>query len=99
MRKPISYLLLTMAGALILATGASARSSGPVVRDFPFSESEVAPAEVCPGETATGLSAEEQAQAMLCMTNYAREVDGMRPLTLSRQLGRAAEQKSADIVA
>lgn len=102
MRKPISYLLLTMLAALVLVAGfaadASARSAGPSTRTVAFRSGEVAPPEVCPGQSATGMSAEEQARVMLCMTNYAREVNGLRPLNLSRQLGRAAEQKSADIL-
>ncbi|HVV90608.1 MAG TPA: CAP domain-containing protein [Solirubrobacterales bacterium] len=87
-----------MVAALAFATGASARSAGPGSQGLPFQAAEVAPSEVCPGQTAVGLGAEEQVRVMLCMTNYAREVNGLRPLTLSRPLGRAAEQKSADIV-
>jgi uncharacterized protein YkwD len=71
---------------------------GPQTHPVSFRVGEVAPPEVCPGQTATGLGAEQQASVMLCMTNYARESNGLRPLTLSRQLGRAAEQKSTDIV-
>jgi uncharacterized protein YkwD len=94
MRKRFSYLVLASAIAaisLIFATGASARS-------FPFSGDEVAPASTCPGQTATDLSAEEQTGVMLCMTNYARGINGMPPLSLNRQLGHAAEQKSSDIL-
>lgn len=94
MRKRFSYLVLAMVVALIslvFVAGASAHS-------FPFRGEEVAPPSVCPGQAATNLSAEQQAAVMLCMTNYARGVNGMSPLSLSRQLGRAAEQKSADIV-
>ncbi len=91
-----------MVAALVLgagfAAGASAHAAGPRIRPVAFRAGEVAPPEVCPGQTATELSAEEQARVMLCMTNYAREVNGLRPLTLSRQLGYAAEQKSTDIV-
>jgi uncharacterized protein YkwD len=76
---------------LVFAAGASARS-------ISFRSGEVAPPEACPGQTATGLSAEEQVGVMLCMTNYARAADGLRPLTRSRQLVRAAEQKSTDIL-
>jgi uncharacterized protein YkwD len=35
---------------------------------------------------------------MLCMTNYARTASGLKPLTRSRPLARAAAQKSADIL-
>jgi uncharacterized protein YkwD len=94
MRTRFSSLALAIAVAaisLVFAAGASARS-------FPFSGEEVAPPSTCPGQTATGLSPEEQAAVMLCMTNYARGVNGLGPLSLSRQLGHAAEQKSSDIV-
>jgi uncharacterized protein YkwD len=99
MPKRISYLVLMIVGVLAFAAGASAHSAGPAVRWGPSPAEEVAPAEVCPGQTAVGLGAEEQLRVMLCMTNYAREVNGLRPLTLSRPLALAAEQKSADIVA
>lgn len=35
---------------------------------------------------------------MFCMTNYARSVNGLAPLTQSRPLGMAAEGKSDDIL-
>lgn len=103
MRRRLSYLVLAVVavGALVFSTGASARgiSKGPrTQQSFSFSSEEVAPTSACPGQTATGLSAEEQAGVMLCMTNFARGVHGMSPLSLNRQLGRAAEQKSADIL-
>jgi uncharacterized protein YkwD len=94
MRTRFSYLILAVAFAsisLIFAAGASARS-------FPFSGEELAPASTCPGQTATDLSAEEQAAVMLCLTNYARGVNGLAPLSSSRLLGHAAEEKSSDIV-
>jgi len=94
MRPRISYLILAALVASISLVFASAASA----KYFPFRAEEVAPASICPGQTATDLSAEEQDAVMLCMTNYARHVNGMGPLSLSRQLGRAAEQKSADIV-
>ena len=97
MRKPSSFVLsplvlgLVAALALAFAPGASARS-------IAFHASEVAPAPVCPGQTTAGMSPEEQVGVMLCMTNYARAVNGMPPLTQSRPLGMAAEGKSADII-
>jgi uncharacterized protein YkwD len=74
---------------LVFAAGANARV---------FTGTEVAPLETCPNQTDPGLGAAEQAEVMLCMTNYARAANGMRPLVASRQLVHAAEQKSADIV-
>jgi uncharacterized protein YkwD len=93
MRKRVSYLLLTGVAfaSLLFAGSASARS-------YPFRAVEVAPATACPGQSVGGLSAEEQVGAMLCMTNYARAVNGLGALSPSRQLKYAAEGKSADIL-
>jgi uncharacterized protein YkwD len=87
-------------GALVFAATASAGlSKGPrTQKSFSFSSEEIAPASACPGQTVSGLSAEEQVGVMLCMTNYARAFNGLGPLTANRQLGRAAEQKSVDII-
>jgi uncharacterized protein YkwD len=63
-----------------------------------FNEAELAPPSACPGQTAV-LSAEEQVAVMLCMTNYARAVNGLAPLRGSRILRRSAEEKSSDILA
>jgi uncharacterized protein YkwD len=101
MPKPIFYLLLTALISLLFAAGASARgvNSDPFnSSEIAFSPSEVAPLESCAGQTATNLSAEEQATVMLCMTDYARAFNGLGRLTLNPQLGRAAEQKSIDII-
>jgi uncharacterized protein YkwD len=98
MCKRISYLVPTVVVALVFAAGASARPAGHGTHLVSLPAGEVASPEVCPGQTAAGLGAEEEVRVMLCMTNYAREVNGLRPLTLSRPLDRAAEQKSADIV-
>jgi uncharacterized protein YkwD len=101
MRRPISCLLLTAVISLSFAAGASARSVNSVpfsTSEIAFSPTEVAPLEACAGQTATSLSAEEQATVMLCMTNYARAGHGLGRLTLNSQLGLAAEQKSIDII-
>jgi uncharacterized protein YkwD len=104
MRRRISYPLLVALvaiAALALAGGASAKSASTgkrVQKSFSFNGNEVAPPSACPGQTATNLSATEQAGVMLCMTNYARSVNGLAPLTLNAQLGRSAESKSTDIV-
>ncbi|HEX3736508.1 MAG TPA: CAP domain-containing protein [Solirubrobacterales bacterium] len=91
MKKTFPALFLAFAAALFFSAGASGRVAV-------FGAGELAPPEVCPGQTDPGLSAAEQAQAMLCMTNFARAADGLPGLTLSRRLGRAAEQKSIDII-
>jgi uncharacterized protein YkwD len=104
MHRRFSYLILVAlvaVASLAFSSVASARSASTgtrVQKSFSFSGSEVAPASVCPGQTATELSGDEQAAVMLCMTNYARSVNGLSPLTLNRQLGRSAEAKSTDIV-
>jgi uncharacterized protein YkwD len=102
-RKRFSYLVLAVVAIAALAfagvAGARGISTGPrSQKSFSFSVEEVAPASICPGQTATDLSAEEQAGVVLCMTNYARGANGLAPLSLSHPLGRAAEQKSTDIV-
>jgi uncharacterized protein YkwD len=92
----IALLVLAFAGT---AAAKSASTGARTQRAVAFSSEEVAPPSTCPGQVATNLSAEEQAGVMLCMTNYARGINGLAPLSLSRPLGRAAEQKSTDILA
>jgi uncharacterized protein YkwD len=99
--KLTSVLLLTAVAALLFSATADARAahgSRTVTTPPVFSSAEVAPEEVCPNQTNPALSAEEQASVVLCMTNYARSVNGLGPLKLNRQLGRAATQKSIDII-
>jgi uncharacterized protein YkwD len=86
-------LLFAAAAAAGVRSGSSTAGAPPV-----FSAAEVAPVEACPDQTNPGLSAEEQASVMLCMTNYARGVNGFGALKPSRRLGRAAGQKSVDIL-
>lgn len=101
--KRASILFLAVAAALILSATADARGvhtarSNALVTSPVFSAAEVAPEEACPNQTNPGLSVEEQASAVLCMTNYARAYNGLAPLKASVQLGRAAAQKSIDIL-
>jgi uncharacterized protein YkwD len=100
--KLTPIFFLTAVAALFLSATAGARGVGsehftegsaPV-----FSAAEVAPLEACPNQTNPELSAREQAWVVLCMTNYARAVNGLEPLKMNRKLGRAASQKSIDIV-
>ncbi|HEY2480254.1 MAG TPA: CAP domain-containing protein [Solirubrobacterales bacterium] len=86
---PVLLFLTVVIAALGFAPGAGARI---------FPGTEVAPLETCPNQTDPELAAAEQAEVMLCMTNYARAANGLRPLAGSRQLGRAAEQKSNDMI-
>ncbi|MFT3863911.1 MAG: CAP domain-containing protein [Solirubrobacterales bacterium] len=92
MGKRIFYVFLAVVIGLVFASTASARS-------IAYHADEVAPAAVCPGQTAAEPSVEEQVTVMLCMTNYARQVNHLAALSRSRPLQRAAEQKSSDIVA
>lgn len=94
----IPLLLLVLGALLLLSAGASARVFSATASARAFSAGEVAPLESCPGQTDPELAAGEQVGVMLCMTNFARAVDGLGRLTLSRQLGHAAEQKSIDII-
>jgi uncharacterized protein YkwD len=100
--KPTSILLLTGVCVLLFSAAADARGVRSkrvaVVPTPAFSLNEVAPEEACPNQTNPGLSAEEQAGVVLCMTNYARAVNGLAPMKTNRQLGRAATQKSIDIL-
>ncbi len=101
LRIACSLLAIVALASLACAAGASARSARTgqaAPQTFAFSPDEVAPPTICPGQTATDLSAEEQVGVMLCMTNYARGVHGLRALSPSPQLNHAAEQKSSDIV-
>jgi len=91
MQRLLPILILVAISSLLFAAAASARAVG-------YRSSELAPVEVCPNQTDPELSAEEQAAVMLCMTNFARSTNGLRPLRLSAQLGHAAEQKSSDIL-
>jgi uncharacterized protein YkwD len=91
MKKALSLLLVCAVGllALTFATGADARG---------FRAGEVAPVEACPNQTTPGLTAAAQAEVMLCMTNFARATNGLAPMVANKQLGRAAESKSGDIL-
>ena len=90
MRKPaalgwVSCLVLCL--ALGAAPAASARRADLI-----------APASACPHQTDLSAPASAQLKAMACMTNYAREASGLKPLARSRPLTRAAAHKSTDIL-
>jgi uncharacterized protein YkwD len=87
MRKAI-VLVVVLCGTLVLAPGASAQRANTI-----------APASACPNQTDPAAPAGVQLQAMLCMTNFARKASGLKPLSRSRPLARAAGKKSADILA
>lgn len=91
MRRAFSFFVAAVGAALLFSGAAEARAPA-------FSTAELAPLETCPDQTNPAMSAEEQAGVMLCMTNYARAIHGLGRLTLNRQLGHAATQKSIDIL-
>jgi len=97
MPRRTSRLLPTLAIGLIAAL-AFIFAPGASARPIAFHANEVAPTPICPGQTTAGMSSEEQIGVMFCMTNYARSVNGLAPLSQSRPLGMAAAQKSNDIV-
>lgn len=57
----------------------------------------VAPESVCPRARDAGAPVAVQQRAALCLVNYARSVDGLRPLSPSPALMQSARLKAADI--
>jgi uncharacterized protein YkwD len=86
-RRTSTIVVLALGAALALAPAAPAKRAGPI-----------APVSACPHETDLAAPFGAQLKAMLCMTNYARKASGLKPLTRSRPLARAAAHKSADIL-
>jgi uncharacterized protein YkwD len=58
----------------------------------------VAPPSACPNQTDLGDSSAVQAQAMRCMTNFARKHDGLGRFGNAASLDRSAVGKSGDIL-
>lgn len=58
----------------------------------------VAPASACP-QVSLDAAAGAQEEAMLCLTNYARERVGEAPLEAAAQLEESAADKGADVIA
>lgn len=52
----------------------------------------------CPGSTSEPSATSSAESSMVCVLNYARLREGLRPLPVSRQLERAARLKALDIV-
>lgn len=86
-RKPVLFAFLTALVALACAGTASAART-----------SIVAPASSCP-QVSLDAGAQAQKEAMLCLTNYAREKVGLGPLEASPQLEESAADKGADVLA
>jgi uncharacterized protein YkwD len=58
----------------------------------------IAPPSACPGQWDLGAPAEAQEEAMLCMTDYAREQFGEPALEPDTELEQSAQDKSRDLV-
>jgi uncharacterized protein YkwD len=58
----------------------------------------IAPASVCPNQSALAASAAAQEKTMLCMTNFAREQFGEQPLTPAPELEESARSKLGDVL-
>jgi uncharacterized protein YkwD len=58
----------------------------------------IAPGPACPGQTDPEAPAAAQEKTMRCMTNYAREASGLKPLGFAPTLGKAANRKAADMI-
>ena len=88
MKRKAIALVVVLFAVLALVPGASAQRADVI-----------APASACPNQTDLGAPTGVQLQAMLCMTNYARQASGLKPFARARPLARAAGKKSADILA
>jgi uncharacterized protein YkwD len=78
---------LVVSLALVLVPTASATASRLI-----------APATACPNQDALGAAPALQQEAMLCMTNFARESYGEPPLSVAPELELSAADKSQDIL-
>lgn len=79
-------LLLAVAAVVALAVAPSAAAAP------------LAPASVCPAQTALGAPAAAQEEAMRCMTDYARQHLGLPALADAEELDVSAQGKSGDIL-
>jgi Cysteine-rich secretory protein family len=80
---------------LAAEAGASARPAGP--SSSGRFDRYVAPESHCPRARDGGAPAAVQQGVTLCLINFARSVDGLRPLAPSGPLMRSAELKAGDI--
>jgi uncharacterized protein YkwD len=82
-----------------LALAATAAPAAPAGATASTEKIVIAPVSKCPGQSESSADTATKATAMLCMTNFARAANGLKPLTASKPLRRAAAHKSADILA
>jgi uncharacterized protein YkwD len=84
-RKAIAAAALALL-ALALPSGAAA--SSPLI----------APASVCPNQSALAAPPATQEQTMLCLTNFAREQFGEAPFSPAPELEESARAKARDLL-
>jgi len=83
-RASLAISLVALAAALLAAPA----GAQPVL----------APTSACPGQTNLSAPIAEQARAMRCLVNFARQVRHLPPYASSGALNRVAAHKSADIL-
>jgi uncharacterized protein YkwD len=58
----------------------------------------IAPIRACPDQIEASATAQTKIASMLCMTNFARVANGLKPLTEVKPLRKAAYRKDVDIL-
>ena len=86
-KLPIAIAVLALIAALFAGSAQARRLSALV-----------APPSACPNQTDLGDSPAVQERAMRCMTDFARDHDGLGTLANAADLDRSAGKKSGDIV-
>ncbi len=88
MRRLLALSAAALTLGLLAVPGAGAASL----------ENMVAPVSVCPGQNDASAAAGAQERSMVCMTNFARRVAGLRGFRPNGDLASSAGRKSGDIV-
>jgi len=86
-------LALVLAAALVGLGGGSASASSSVRAD-----AALAPLGVCAGDQTIGAAPAAEQATMACLINWTRHAQGLKPVTPSPQLARAAQLKLDDNV-
>lgn len=85
-RRPLPLAAIAL---IALALPAAASAAGPRL---------IAPASVCPNQSALNAPAAAQERTMLCMTNFARRQFGEPALSVSPVLEASARSKGRDVL-
>lgn len=101
-----SVAAIASAVCMALAPGAAAEgiSGQGVAEHLPRAERTatasglIAPATACPDQVSLTAPVEEQEQAMLCMTNFARAGAGLGELGDAEELDRSSLEKAEDVI-